>query len=135
MVSILLMKQRTTDETFAEFVKRTREEKRLSLNDVAANSKRKGKGISNAYVSKIENGQQTNVTPRMLRALADGLQIPYDLLEAKYRGLDPEERREIREALLNAMLYDFEKLNDKDQKHLFPYLEMVYKQIKERLPE
>ena len=129
------MRQGPDNETFAEFVKRTREEKRLSLNDVAANSRRKGRGISNAYVSKIENGQQTNITPRMLRALADGLALDHDLLEARYKGYDPEARRDIREALLNAMLYDFEKLNDEDQKYLWPYLEMVYRQIKERLPE
>lgn len=87
MVSIWTMQDIVQEnESFAEFVKRIREEKNLSLNAVVANSKRKGKGISNAYVSRIENGLQSNVTPRMLKALADGLQMPHDVIRAIYEG-------------------------------------------------
>jgi transcriptional regulator with XRE-family HTH domain len=81
MVSSSLMVGRMP---LADFVRRTRVEKRLSLNDVARQS---GHQISNAYVSKIENGYVTNPSPKKLRALAKGLRESEDEVFAIARGV------------------------------------------------
>lgn len=70
-------------ETLADFVRRVREEKRLSLNDVQQQS---GNKIANSYVSRIENGIVTNVTPQKLSALAKGLGVSEDEVFAVARG-------------------------------------------------
>lgn len=67
----------------AEFVRRSRNEKRLSLNDVQRQS---GNKIANSYVSRIENGIVTNVTPEKLKALARGLQVSEEEIFAIVRG-------------------------------------------------
>lgn len=76
-------------ETLAEYVKRVRLDKRLSLADVERNSRRSGPGISNAYVSQIENGQMTNPTIDALIGLAKGLEVSEDELFAVARGKNP----------------------------------------------
>lgn len=71
-------------ESLAEFVKRTRTSQRLSLNDVAQQSEG---GITNGYVWKIEQGQVLCPSSRKLRALARGLGIGEDELNARSRGI------------------------------------------------
>src|SRR5215216_5631958 len=73
-------------ETLAEFVKRVRREKKLSLSEVEAASKRRGGGISNGYISQIENGQNTNPSVSALKGLAAGLGVPEDYVFAVARG-------------------------------------------------
>jgi transcriptional regulator with XRE-family HTH domain len=70
-------------ETLADFVRRTRKEKRLSLNDVVRQS---GNGIANSHVSRIENGEATNVSVQKLRALAKGLDVAEEEVFAIARG-------------------------------------------------
>jgi transcriptional regulator with XRE-family HTH domain len=59
-------------ETLAEYVQRVRREKRLSLNEVVARSDNQ---VSNAYVSKVENGLILKVSVPKLKGLAKGLGI------------------------------------------------------------
>lgn len=72
-------------ETLAEYVKRVRAEKGLSLTDV---QKRSGNQIANSYVSRIENGiaDAQGVTPKKLQALARGLGVSEDEIFAIARG-------------------------------------------------
>lgn len=70
MIFILPMK--SSGETLAEFVQRIRREKRISLNEVVTRS---GGQVSNAYVSKVENGLILKVSVPKLRGLAKGLGI------------------------------------------------------------
>lgn len=70
-------------ESLADFVRRVRSEKGFSLSDVRRNS---GLQIANSYVSRIENGEVTNVTPEKLKALAKGLQVSEDEIFAIVRG-------------------------------------------------
>lgn len=72
-------------ETLAEFVKRVRLEKGLSLTDVQNQS---GGRIANSYVSRIENGvaDSDGVTPKKLQALAKGLGVSEDEIFAVARG-------------------------------------------------
>lgn len=73
--------------TLAEFVQRTRNEKGFSLTDVQRQS---GGQITDAYVSRIENGHILNVSPKKLQALAKGLQVPEDEIFNIARGKPPE---------------------------------------------
>jgi transcriptional regulator with XRE-family HTH domain len=70
-------------ESLADFVRRVRSEKGFSLSDVRRNS---GLQIANSYVSRIENGEVTNVTPEKLKALAKGLKVSEDEIFAIARG-------------------------------------------------
>jgi transcriptional regulator with XRE-family HTH domain len=84
-------------ERLADYVKRLRNEKRLSLNEVARLS---GGQISNSYVSLIENGYILNVTPKKLRALARGLQVDVDEISAVAIGRSPQDPSLIERQLL-----------------------------------
>lgn len=72
-------------EDLADYVRRTRSEKEMSLRDVEVRS---GHSISKGYVGQIENrvvlGQ--SVTPQKLRALARGLGVSEDEIFAIARG-------------------------------------------------
>ncbi len=79
----------------AEFLKSERKKRKLSAVDVERNS---GGAISDSYISRIENGEVTNVSPEKLDALAKGLGIPEDDLYRAARGLppiDPDDKFEI----------------------------------------
>jgi transcriptional regulator with XRE-family HTH domain len=70
-------------ETLADLVRRVRNEKRLSLREV---SLRSGGEIANSHISRIENGESTNLTTEKLQALAKGLGIPEEEIFAVARG-------------------------------------------------
>jgi transcriptional regulator with XRE-family HTH domain len=93
----------------AEFVRRTRHEKKLSTKDVETNSDGE---ISDSYVSRIESGIVANVSPGKLNALAKGLQIPADTLYRVARGLPAERPKERMEILAEA--YDGQDLSESD---------------------
>ena len=73
-------------EELKSFVRRIRREKNLSTSDIQKRSQGK---ISDAYVSKIENGEVQNVSPAKLRALADGLGVSEEEIFRVARGLEP----------------------------------------------
>ncbi len=75
----------------ANYVKRVRTEKRLSLKAVERQSGRRGNQIASSYVSRIENGvaDPTGITPKKLSALALGLGVPEEEIFAIARGLTP----------------------------------------------
>lgn len=72
-------------EDLADFVRRTRHEKNLSLRAVEENS---GGAISKGYVGQIENRAVLghSVTPQKLSALSKGLQVSEDEIFAVARG-------------------------------------------------
>jgi transcriptional regulator with XRE-family HTH domain len=76
------------DESFAEFIRRIRYEKRLSLNDVVEKSDGQ---VSNAYVSKVENGIIQKPSIPKLKGLAKGLDIPESQIIARAQGRGVEE--------------------------------------------
>ncbi|HLS22310.1 MAG TPA: helix-turn-helix transcriptional regulator [Pseudogracilibacillus sp.] len=59
--------------TIGEFIRKKREEKHISLRELA-----KQTGVSPAYISQLENNYRTNPTSHVLRSLAEGLQIPFE---------------------------------------------------------
>lgn len=103
------------NETLADYVRRKRTEAGLSTTDVQDRS-RKGnrKGISDSYVTRIENGYVTNVSPNKLKALAFGLGVDEDEIFAIARGKSgnvPQE--EFENSQMNAILNTGKRLTGK----------------------
>lgn len=88
-------------ETLADYVRRVRHEKSLSLGDV---KRAAGGQIASSHVSRIENGDTRNITVDKLVALARGLQTPADELFAVARGV-PLNEPDAQATLLLALFY------------------------------
>lgn len=74
----------TKRANLADFVKRMRASKGLSLKDVV---NRSGGNISNGYISKIETGDSANLSVDKLQALAKGLGADENEVFAIARGV------------------------------------------------
>lgn len=120
--STLMAKAQETSEELADYVRRIRTSKGLSLNDVANKARQKGKQISSGYVSQIENRYIVSVTTIKLQALAAGLDISEEEVFAVARG-----RAESDELQLNEMrlLEYFRQLSPESQDALLTYAEMM----------
>jgi transcriptional regulator with XRE-family HTH domain len=70
-------------ETLADYVRRVRNERRLSLAEVSARS---GGRIGRTHINRIENGEVIGVSVEKLRALARGLGVSEDEIFAVARG-------------------------------------------------
>jgi transcriptional regulator with XRE-family HTH domain len=75
-------------ESLADFVRRVRNERGLSLLDVERQSARTGEKIAGSYVSRIENGLSANPSKNKLMALARGLGVSNEELFAVVRGME-----------------------------------------------
>lgn len=116
-------------ETFAEYVKRVRTEGQLSLEDVERQS---GGQISDAYVSRIENGYILNVSPKKLKALAKGLHRTYDEVRAKADGVLVEGDEDFEKSDVAALFYDSRSLSEEDQRELKVIWDMLKQDIRRR---
>lgn len=101
------------NETLADYVRRIRLEKDLSLLDVYRQS---GRRIAGSYVSRIENGLAKNPSPEKLVALAKGLGVSEDELFAIARGksLTDEEFEKSDFALVHAKVSKFTTQQKRD---------------------
>jgi transcriptional regulator with XRE-family HTH domain len=133
---------RAENEDLANFVRRNRNEKRLSLRDVEINS---GGTISKGYVGQIENrtvlGQA--VTPQKLAALAKGLRVSEDEVFAVARGkpLEPLSPHDFYSALAVMGVEEFsayggvQNLTLEDQQEIIAVIEaMVEARLKRKKP-
>lgn len=82
-------KGRISRETLADYVRRVRDKNGWSLVEV---SRRAGGAIGRTHINRIENGFATNPSPRKLRALARGLGVPEEELEAVVAGRTPAKK-------------------------------------------
>lgn len=83
-------------ESFAKFVRRIRNEKRLSLADVSKRSALFGMHISSSYINRIERNPKLKPTVPSLKALALGLGLPVEeVLTRATRTLTPDEADEL----------------------------------------
>jgi transcriptional regulator with XRE-family HTH domain len=124
-------------ESLGEYVRRVRTDKGLSTTDVETASRRGGaKGISDAYVTRIENGHVTNVSPAKLEALAQGLGVNPEELYARVRGmpLGPMSPTDFQTALQALGVEQFqayggvENLTDEDRQEIIAMLETMIEQ-------
>jgi transcriptional regulator with XRE-family HTH domain len=70
-------------EPLGDFIRRIRNERNLSLEDVAEQSARFGPRITASYINRIENEPDRRPTADRLTALAHGLGIPVEELFAR----------------------------------------------------
>jgi transcriptional regulator with XRE-family HTH domain len=85
-----------TRERLGDFVRRIRNEKRLSLADVSKQSALFGPRISASYINRIETDKARNPSAASLKSLAHGLSIPVpELLAHAIRPLSREEADEL----------------------------------------
>ena len=86
-------------ETIGEFVRRIRLERGFSTADVA----RRSRGtITDAYISRIENGYVKNVSIEKLQALAECLAIQENTIIRVATGLSSEQPTEVRMVMAEA---------------------------------
>jgi transcriptional regulator with XRE-family HTH domain len=109
----------SNQESLADYVRRVRSEKNLSTPDVERQS---GGRITDAYVSRIENGYVKNVSPEKLQALAKGLGVPEDEIFAVARGKSVSGDLQLNE--LRLVEY-FRTLTTESQEVLLAYAEMM----------
>jgi transcriptional regulator with XRE-family HTH domain len=118
-VSVSIVDSKGKPRTLADYVRAVRNEKRLSLSDV----ERLSSGhISDSYVWRIENGHITNVTPKMLRALARGLQVPEDEVFTVARGKSTQEPS----AVENQLLTFFRQLPDERKEDVMRFIRSLH---------
>jgi len=73
------------DHRFGAYLKQMREDKGLSINQLAQAAE-----ISGSQISRIENGLRGIPKPQTLRKIADALGVPYEELMSKAGYLDSE---------------------------------------------
>ena len=83
-------------ERFGKFIRRIRNEKRLSLTDVSKQSALCGMHISASYINRIERNPKLNPSAHSLKALALGLGVPVEeVLTRAIRPLTADEADEL----------------------------------------
>ena len=83
-------------EPLGKFIRRIRNEKRLSLTDVSKQSALFGMHISGSYINRIERNPKLNPSAHSLKALALGLGIPVEeVLTRAIRPLTAHEADEL----------------------------------------
>jgi transcriptional regulator with XRE-family HTH domain len=109
----------TERESLADYVRRIRNEKGLSLSDVRRAS---GNRIANSHISRIENGEVKGVGVEKLTALAKGLGIPGEELFAVARGRIPAKQSDADE---QKLLFAFRDLDPGEKKSALRILEAL----------
>lgn len=103
-------------EALPDYVRRIRKEKGLSTTQVETNSRKGGaKGVSNAYVSQIENGYIQNVSPDKLKALAIGLVVSEEEIFAIARG-KPLDKKELINERFTRLAEEYVFLTDQERR-------------------
>lgn len=114
-------------EKLSDYVRRVRKEKGFSTTDVENQS---GRRISDAYVTRIENGQIRNVSPEKLSALAKGLEVSEDELFAVARGKaigEPETPVEF-----GVLFYGWAEASEEDRAATLDAIQMIAESFQRR---
>lgn len=120
--------------SLADYVRRIRNEKDLSLAQVSAQSHGR---IGKTHINRIENGTVNRVSLTKLRALALGLDVPEDDLIAVAQGKPPRTEATKNEAKL---LSYFRQLSANHQEDVLVMLSALIKRVpanqirRERVP-
>lgn len=127
------MVNRRKEEDLADFVKRIREEKDLSQQDVENNCNGE---ISKGYVGQIETRVVlgTSITLGKLMALARGLGVPVEMVLDVARGKTAKDTQEFEESEFALMYSEVEKLTPqqkRDFKIAFDMAKDALRRIKE----
>jgi len=108
-------------ESLADFVRRVRQERGWSLEEV---QRRSGNRIGRTYINRIEIGESTNPSPRKLQALARGLDVLEEELFARVRGVVRSEA----DGLEEKLLLKFRQLPPEWRKDLIGILDLLHRE-------
>ncbi|WP_281282559.1 helix-turn-helix domain-containing protein [Paenibacillus piri] len=103
-----------SETEFGFYLKQARERKGFSVNQLALES-----GISNAQISRIENGLRRAPKPETIRKLAEALHIPYEEMMEKAGHMPDERRQEIPPWATSKDKRDFKKMLEEDGEIMF----------------
>lgn len=103
-------------KSFGEGLKTARELRNLSLREVEA-----GTGISNAYLSQLENDKIKKPSPHFLHKLAALYGIEYELL-MESAGYVQRKNPDGAKTLAGAALFSQEELTSEEEEKLAEYL-------------
>jgi len=104
-------------DNLGSYLKRKREEKRLTLRQIEEKT-----GIKNAHLSQLENGRITKPLPDLLHKLAKAYQIPYEILH-EMAGYPPVNDRY--NSLKHNISHEFTTLTNKEKDKLLEYLRFL----------
>ena len=105
------------EEPLGQYLKRLRKERFLTLRAVEEKT-----GVSNAYLSQVENGKIISPSPTVLSKLAECYHIPYGrLLELAGHPPVSETERLIQFKTSSGL----EELNEQEEKELLEYLKFL----------
>jgi transcriptional regulator with XRE-family HTH domain len=123
-------------ESLADYVRRIRNEKRLSTGDVHLRSSHiPDQRIAKSHISRIENGISKNPTTETLRALAKGLDVSEDEIFAIARGKAPRTEEELRQWKYAALFDSAKKLTPEQVVKFEAVMEYVEHQVAQMLKE
>jgi HTH-type transcriptional regulator, competence development regulator len=105
------------NEGLGELLRKARKEKGLTLRAVEQKT-----GISNAYLSQLENMKISSPSPTILRKLADSYEISYSQL-LELTGYPTEEPNKNR--LLFRTSKRLEEISPEEEKELLTYLRFL----------
>jgi len=107
-------------EHLGDFVRRIRNEKRLSLADVSKQSALFGPRISASYISRIETDPKSNPSQASLKSLALGIGIPVpELLAHAIKPMSRDESDQL------ALLTRYRELSPKRKSDVWMLIELL----------
>lgn len=106
------------NETLSGYLKRIRKERDLTLRSVEEKT-----GISNAYVSQVENGKISAPSPSVLNKLARCYDVSYEYLMKLAGHPLPTEKVRLESAF--RISSSFDDLTDEERKRVREYIEFL----------
>lgn len=113
-------------ESLADYVRRVRNEKRLSLADV---SLRAGRRIGRTHINRIENGEATGVSVEKLRALAKGLGVPEEEVFTIARGESPLDDPQFGASFFGMLFEKFVKVPEEQRDYILSLFRMIDREM------
>jgi transcriptional regulator with XRE-family HTH domain len=110
---------RAGTKSFGESLRITRELRKLSLREVEAAT-----GISNAYLSQLENDKIKKPSPHFLHKLAASYNVGYEVL-MESAGYVQRQNAEGPKTLAGAALFSQEKLTPEEEEKLAEFLAIL----------
>ncbi|NHN29454.1 helix-turn-helix domain-containing protein [Paenibacillus agricola] len=102
------------ESQFGSYLKSVRLQKGISVNQLAFDS-----GISNAQISRIENGLRGIPKPVTIRKLAEALKVPYEEMMDQAGHIREERMHEVPAWATHKDKRDFKKMLEEDGEVMF----------------
>lgn len=110
----------TEQDSLGSQLQRVRALRKLSLRDVE-----QATGISNAYLSQLENGKINKPSPHFLHKLAKLYEVEYEILMEAAGYVHERQQKSGPATLLGAALFSDNKLTAEEEQELARYLQYL----------